>query len=37
MKNKENILAGVREIFLKSGYGHKQLKEILKRTFQNYI
>jgi len=24
--------AEAREIFLKSGYGHKQLKEILKRT-----
>jgi len=25
--------AEAREIFLKSGYGHRQLKEILKRTF----
>lgn len=28
--NKED--AEAREIFLKSGYGHQQLKEILKRT-----
>lgn len=30
--NKED--ASARELFLKSGYGHKQLKEILKRTMK---
>ncbi len=28
--------AKAREKFLKSGFGRKQLKEILKRTFENY-
>jgi putative endonuclease len=32
--NKED--AEAREKFLKSGFGHQQLKEILKRTFKNF-
>lgn len=28
--------AEAREKFLKSGYGHKQLKQILKKTFQKF-
>ena len=28
--------AEARERFLKSGYGHQQLKEILKRTLKNF-
>lgn len=33
--NKENATG--REIFLKSGYGRKQLKEILKRTINQIL